>query len=250
MPRIAPNPVTLFLTPSYNATNNVAKTGRVRLSANGFDLSEFNLLGKTVCKTRSLYTDNLAACTGMVVLAKKLNNLCHENSSNYTNLENTRQDVFDKVTRKILDMLQSTKDNVQIGLFGGWGNGSSKRAEEIEQSHNLFNNIALCIEDELPETEGLNIPLLTVWGKLDSSKPDAIYARENSIVLINEIFKKLFDKDGNCEYTQEQLKDFLSEHYEEVLIPQNVVIIPEANYQSLNIQDNLKRKEKLLSLTV
>jgi len=40
-------------------------------------------------------------------------------------------------------------------LFGGWGYGSNKNLNEVEISHNLFNNTAFCIEDVLPETEKL-----------------------------------------------------------------------------------------------
>ncbi len=249
MPKCTQKTVTLFLTPNYSVTNNVARIGRVKRCADGFDMSEFNLHGRTVAKTRSIYTDGLNACTGCVVLAKKLNNMFHENSSIYSDAEATKPAIFQEITNKILNMMQNAKENIHVGLFGGWGEGCGENIKEVEKSHNLFNNIALCIEDKLPEMEGINIPLLTVWGKRDGSKPDAIYARENIIVLINDVFKNLF-KNGKCEMSQNELKDFLREHYEEVLIPDNVVIVPEAKYESLNILDNIERKKKRINLSV
>lgn len=238
--------VTLFLTPRYEVTGSIKRIGEVGA---GLDLSGFNLKGATVAKSRSIYTEGIDAFTTGVVLGKKSNNMFHENSSVYADAESSRQEIFAEITNKILSMVKNTKENIQVGLFGGWGHGNGKNAKDIETSHNLFNNVALCIEDELPKKEGIQIPLLTVWGKRDAKSQDAVYARENIIVLINDIFKNLF-KNGKCDMTQQELKDFLNQHYEEVLIPDNVVIIPEIKHESRSIQENIKRKAKRVNLSV
>ena len=208
----------------------------------GFEMKGFNLAGKTGVKNRAYITDSLQACTGGVVIGKKIN-MFHENSSIYNDAESAKLKIFPEITEKITKMVQETKEKVQVGLFGGWGYGSNKNVEEVNKSHHLFNNIALCIEEDLPKKEGIEIPLLTVWGKRDSKNPDAVYARENTIVLISDIFKSLFKK-GRCNLDREGLIDFLEQHYEEVQIPNDVKLVAEEVYEPLNesMEHQFKKK--------
>ncbi|MBR1776745.1 hypothetical protein IJ750_06720 [bacterium] len=244
MPSITP--IKLYLTTSCPVTKRALKIGETHA---GMNIAGLNLKGQTGIKNRAYYTEGLQACTGGVVLGNKLN-MFHENSSIYDDPLSTRDKVFKEVTKKIFKMAEETKENIQAFLFGGWGFGSNLNIKEVEKSHNLFNNIALCIEDILPEKEGIHVPLTTIWGKLDSAKPDAIYAREDGIVLINDIFKNLF-KDGKCNMTREEIIKFLQEHYEEVQIPENVHIFAEEHYEpSKDILTNIARKQQMLNAIV
>ena len=145
-------------------------------------------------------------------------------------------------------MANNARERVHVMLFGGWGYGSNKNSKEVQISHNLFNNAALCIEDIIPESENMDVPLTTIWGKLDSSTPDSVHVRENTVVLVNDILKSLF-KNGKCELTRDGIINFLKNHYEEVQIPDEVKIIPMEKYNPLEIcQNNLTRKKINLSV--
>ena len=234
-------PLKLCLTSKCVVPRQALKIGKVDA---GLDIKGFDLAGKTGVRNRVYYTEGLQACTGGVVIGKKLN-MFHENSSLYGDAESAKRTIFPVITEKILRMAHDTKEKIQVALFGGWGYGANKNIDEVEKSHNLFNNIALCIEENIPKKEGLDIPLLTIWGKRDSKKPDAIYARDNTIVLISDIFKSLFNK-GECNLDREGLIRFLEEHYEEVQIPENVKITAEESYTPpMGFMDCLKMKKKI-----
>jgi len=237
-------PIKLCLTTKCHIAKKALKIGEVGA---GFDMRGFDLAGKTGIKDRSYYTEGLNACTGGVVIGNKLN-MFHENSSLYDDAENAKRTIFPEFTNKILKMAQGAKEKIQVGLFGGWGYGSHKNVKEVEKSHNLFNSIALCIEEKLPEKEGIEVPLLTIWGKRNSKYPEAVYARENTIILISDLFKSLFKKKGECNLNREDLIKFLEEHYEEVQIPDNVNIIAEETYKTpMGFMDNIKNKKLNLS---
>lgn len=237
-------PIKLCLTSKCNIAKNALRIGEIGA---GFDMKGFDLAGRTGVRNRSYYTEGLNACTGGIVIGKKLN-MFHENSSLYEDAENAKRTIFPEITNKIAKMAQEAKEKIQVGLFGGWGYGSHKNVNEVDKSHNLFNSIALCIEENLPEKEGIEVPLLTVWGKRNSKHPDAVYARENTIVLISDIFKSLFNKKGECNLTREDLIKFLEEHYEEVQIPNNVNIVAEEVYKpSMGFMDNINKKKLSLS---
>ena len=229
MPKINNSNVTIYLTPNCKITKSALKIGETHA---GFDMKGFDLAGKTGVKNRSYYTEGLLACTGGIFIGKLLN-MFHENSSIYKDAEGTKYKIFEEISKKIIGVANNTKENIQAFLFGGWGYGSNKNTAEVEKSHNLFNNIALCIEEKIPEKEGVEIPLTTIWGKLDSSKPDKVYVRDNTIVLENDIFRELFKNNTQLKSKQE-LIDFLEEHYEEVQIPDNVNIIAKATYEPTN----------------
>ena len=234
-------PIKLCLTSKCVVPRQALKIGKVNA---GLDMKGFDLAGKTGVRNRVYYTEGLQACTGGVVIGKQLN-MFHENSSIYKDAENAKLRIFPVITEKIAKMAQETKEKVQVALFGGWGYGSNKNIEEVDKSHNLFNNIALCIEENIPEREGIDVPLLTIWGKRDSQKPDAVYARDNTIVLISDIFKSLFNK-GKCNLDREGLIKFLKENYEEVQIPNNVKISAEESYTPpMGFMDSLKMKKKI-----
>ena len=105
-----------------------------------------------------------------------------------------RERTFNLISKVIGDLAKDTNQKLHAFLFGGFGAGAKKNSNVIEQSQNRFNDMALCIEDHLPETEGIEMPLTTIWGKRNGSMPDTIYARKNFIVLSNPIFSKLFSK--------------------------------------------------------
>lgn len=242
MPKINNSSVTLYLTPNCKITKSALKIGETHA---GFDMKGFDLVGQTGVRNRSYYTEGLLACTGGIFIGKLLN-MFHENSSIYQDAEGSKYKIFEEISKKITDVANNTKENIQAFLFGGWGYGSNKNAAEVEKSHNLFNNIALCVEDKIPETEGIKIPLTTIWGKFDSSKPDKVYVRDNTIVLENDVFRNLF-KNNNQPKSKQELIDFLEEHYEEVQIPDDVNIIAKESYEPTNniFENNRLRKEKL-----
>ena len=233
MSRIHPNEITIYLTNKCNIAKSVMKVGE---TGAGFDFGSLNLRGRTGTRDRAYYTEGLQACTGGVVLGKKVN-LFHENSSTYTDAERSKNKIFDAITQKILSMKegkekigQRKKDNsLQAFLFGGWGYGVPKNPNEIEKSHNLFNNLAICFEDILPTTESITVPLTTIWGKLNPHKPDSVYVRGSSIVLINEAFKSLF-KDGKCNLNRDELINELKKMYEEVQIADDVKLVAKENF--------------------
>ena len=234
-------PIKLYLTSKCVVPRQALKIGKVNA---GLDMTGFDLAGKTGVKNRVYFTEGLQACTGGVVLGKQLN-MFHENSSIYKDAVDAQYKIFPAITEKILKMARETKEKIQVALFGGWGYGSNHNIEEVEKSHNLFNNIALCIEENLPEKEGIEVPLLTIWGKLDSKKPDAVYARGNTIVLISDIFKSMFNK-GKCDLDREGIINFLKKHYEEVQIPKDVNIVAEESYTPpMGFMDSLYRKKKI-----
>ncbi len=237
MSKIQLNPKSIYLSAKCYIGESTTKVGEIQ---SGLDLRNYNLIGKTVVKTRPIFTDNLSACTAGLVVGNKLN-MFHENSSIYNSLNDYRPKIFKEMTNKMLSLAEKTTEKVQAFLFGGWGYGSNLNKDEVEKSHNLFNNIAFFIEDILPKTEGLEVPLTTIWGKLDSKNCDAVYASKSKIVLINDVFKELF-KNGDCKLNREKLIDFLKQHYEEVQIPEHVNIIAEENYISCK---NISNKQKL-----
>lgn len=240
MPKVKSTPIKLCLTTRCTVPRQAQHIGEMNA---GFNMKGFNLTGKTGVKNRAYVTEGLNACTGGVILGKRIN-MFHENSSLYDDAEGAKRKIFPEITEKITKMVNETKEKIQVALFGGWGNGSNTNVKEVEKSHNLFNGIALCIEEELPKKKGLNIPLLTVWGKLDSKKLDAVYARENTIVLINDVFKQLFKK-GKCELDRADLIKFLEEHYEEVQIPNDVKVVAEEIYEPVSefAEYTYKKKE-------
>ena len=240
MPRVNTAPITLYITPRCDIPKQAKRIGE---TGAGFLMKGFDLKGETGIKNRGYFTEGLKACLGGVVLSKKLNNMFHENSSSkiYADAEGSKEDIFTQMTEKIVNMANGAREKIHVMLFGGLGYGSNRNLEEVEKSHNLFNNAALCIEDVIPAEEGFNIPLTTVWGKLDSSiKPDTVYLRENAVILVNDVFKSLF-KDGKCELTKEGIIDFLRKHYEEVQIPKEVEIVATEKYEtSRGFMHNLK----------
>ena len=238
-------PIKLCLTSKCHIAKKAFRIGE---TGAGFDMKGFDLIGRTGIKDQSYYTEGLNACTGGVVIGNKLN-MFHENSSLYEDAENAKRTIFPEITNKILKMAQEAKEKIQVGLFGGWGYGSNKNTKEVDKSHNLFNSIALCIEENLPEKEGIEVPLLTVWGKRNDKYPEAVYARENTIILISDLFKSLFKKKGECNHNREDLIKFLKQHYEEVQIPDNVNIIAEETYTPpMGFMDNIKNKKVNLSV--
>ena len=238
MSKISNFNVNLYLTPNCKVPKSTFKIGQTNA---GFDMKGFDLIGKTGQKNKGFYTEGLLACTGGVFIGKLLN-MFHENSSIYKDAEGSKNKVFETITKKINDIANDTKENIQTFLFGGWGYGSNKNSAEVEKSHNLFNNIALYIEDIFPSKEGIKIPLTTIWGKFDSSKPDKIYARENTIVLENDVFSQLF-RNGKKQLNRQELIDFLQEHYEEVQITDNVNIIAK---EVFDLTNNITEKNNLL----
>ena len=240
MPRVNTAPITLYITPKCDIPKQARKIGKIEA---GFVMKGFDLKGETGIKNRGYYTEGLKACLGGVVLGKKLNNMFHENSSIYADAEGSKRDIFAQITEKLTNMTNNAREKIHVMLFGGYGYGSNINTAEVEKSHNLFNNTALCIEDIIPEKEGINIPLTTVWGKLDSSKPDSVYLRENAVILVNDIFKSLFNKDGKCELTKDGIIDFLRKHYEEVQIPNSVELVATEKYEPpKGFIDNIKKK--------
>ena len=238
-------PIKLCLTSKCHISKKALRVGE---TGAGFNMKGFDLIGKTGIKDRSYYTEGLNACTGGVVIGNKLN-MFHENSSLYKDAENAKRTVFPEITDKILKMAHDAKEKIQVGLFGGWGYGSNKNIQEVDKSHNLFNSIALCIEENLPAKQGFEVPLLTIWGKRNSKHPEAVYARGNTIVLISDLFKSLFNKKGECNLTREELIKFLKEHYEEVQIPDNINIVAEETYHPpMGFMDNINQKKLNLSV--
>ena len=245
MPKITQTPVTIFLTPKCKITDSTVKIGEIQA---GFNMKGFDLAGKTGTRNRSYCTEGLNACTCGIFLGK-LMNMFHENSSIYADAEGSKNKIFDAISKKVTNMANNTKDKVQAFLFGGWGYENVHNSNEIEKSHNLFNNIALCIEDVLPEKEKLEIPLTTIWGKINSSTPDLVYCRDNTIVLENDIFKSLF-KRKNSILNKENLIKFLQEHYEEVQIPDNIELIAKEQYIPSSSIINTLKQRKNINLTV
>ena len=142
-----------------------------------------------------------------------------------------RTKTFNSISKVVSDLAACTNQKLHAFLFGGFGAGAKKNPYIIDQSHSRFNDMALCIEDHLPETEGIEMPLTTIWGKRNGSMPDTIYARKNFIVLSNPIFAKLFSKkDGHCILSSKGLERFLKKHYEEVQISDNVDLVGVQNF--------------------
>ena len=240
-------PITIFLTPKCKITNSAHKIGQTLA---GFEMEGFDLIGQTGTREKSYITEGLNACTGGVFLGKKLN-MFHENSSIYKDAEGSKFKIFEEITKKIFELSNKGREKAEAFLFGGWGYGCGGNIEEVKKSHNLFNNIAICIEDIIPEKEGLKVPLTTIWGKLNSSKPDMIYARNNTIVLENDIFNELLNK-KEYEINRNNIINFLEKHYEEVQIPDHVNIVAKKNYSPLDdiIENNRLKRQKTFNVTI
>lgn len=241
MIKLTSNPITLYITPNFRIPNVVKHIGKTEA---GFITKGFNLQGETGIKNRNYYTEELNANLGGIVVSKKKINMFHANSNSYADAERSKNNIFKLFTQKVTDIAKDTKEKVHVMLFGGYGYGCKKNVTEVQNSHNLFNNVALCVEDELPAKEGLNIPLTTIWGKKDVTKPDAVFVRENTVILINDIFKSLF-KNGNKNPSRNEIVKFLEEHYEEVLIPDEVKIIATEKYEPYRGFLNKYKKKEL-----
>ena len=237
MARIYPRTVTIYLTNKCNIAKSVRKVGE---TGAGLNVSAMNLKGRTGTRDMAYYTEGIQACTSGIVLGDKVN-FFHENSSIYDDAQSSIKKVFREISKKITDMVfvkdrfgtKKSKQHVQAFLFGGWGYGVPKNPNEVEKSHTLFNNLAISIEDTLPEQENISVPLTTIWGKLNAQNPDAVYVRGNTIVLINDTLKSLF-KDGKCSMTRDELINSLKNIYEEVQIADDVRLVAKENFDPLS----------------
>ena len=254
MARIYPQTVTIYLTNKCNIARSVRKVGE---TGAGFNVSGMNLKGRTGTRDMAYYTEGLQACTGGIVLGDKLN-FFHENSSIYDDAQSSIKKVFREISKKFSEMMFSKdkfgtkkgEQHVQAFLFGGWGYGVPKNPHEVEKSHTLFNNLAISIEDTLPEQENITVPLTTIWGKFNPQTPDAVYVRGNSIVLINDTLKSLF-KNGECNMTRDELINSLKNMYEEVQIADDVRLVAKENFDPYaNALEKLNARNANLDVTV